>query len=169
LTLAAEGWWQRAQEHAKREGHQIALLAFAMAHSRDPDALDMVPPETGYKTADAWIRKQACRPSEVATAIGEVLAQEDTGPDVEDPKASGDGMTPGQMVAILVASAGGPPDLWERQVAVGYLREQLAAVHAQRMAENGSSLRDSDMVAATRKLGLAVEEIRQARGGVKDV
>ena len=161
MTLASESWWQRAIEGTGRESRQTALLAFAMAHSRQQDALDAIDPATAYKQADAWSRRLPCRRGELMEAISQVLAQDDNGPSVRDPKAEAGAMPPGQMVSVLVSAAGGPPEMWERQVAIGYLREQFQAANAQMAAEQGGSLRDSDMVHATRQLGLAVEAIRQ--------
>ena len=101
------------------------------------------------------------RHSEVVRAIHAVLAQDAGGVTVEDPKAEAAEMARAQMVAVLVAATGCPPDLWERQVAIGYLREQFQAVTAQMAAENGGSLKDAQMVAGTRKMGLASEAIRK--------
>jgi (p)ppGpp synthase/HD superfamily hydrolase len=69
-------------------------------------------------------------------------------------------MSPGQMVAILTAAAGGPPELWERQVSIGYIQEQFRACAAQLAAEKGGALADSHVASATRQLGLAAEAIR---------
>jgi drug/metabolite transporter (DMT)-like permease len=69
----------------------------------------------------------------------------------------------GGGLAMLVAAVGGPPDVWERQVAIGFVRQQLEAAHAQIAAKVGFDAAAHRRIDATRNLGLAVEEIRQSR------
>lgn len=161
LTLAAEAWWQRAIAFTRREARQTALLAFAMAHCRNQKALDAINPLTAYKQAEKWANNLPCRRQELFEAISQILEQETDTPTVPDPKAQIHGMTAPQMVAVLVAVVGGTPAMWEREVAVGYLREQFRTIHAQMAAEHGQTLRDSECIEGTRQLGLATEAIRR--------
>jgi hypothetical protein len=166
LTLAGEAWWQACIEEHKDDTTQMQLLAFAMAHARDQDALDAIGPRASGKVAAQWAKRLRVRAKELSAAVGEVLAQDDDIPRLAGPKDKPDsGLTPGQIVAILTATAGGTPKVWESEVSIGYIREQLRAVSAQQAAENCGSLKDSEMVAATRQLGLYMEQIRaRARG-----
>jgi hypothetical protein len=165
LTLAADEWWKAAMQRHKGDAEHMALLAFAMAHSRDQDVLDAITPKDALKAATRFVSKLRARPRELAEAIDQVLAQDDVLPRVKGPRDSDTGLTAGQIVTILCATVGGPPRLWESEVAVGYIREQMRAVSAQQAAECGGGLGDSDMVAATRQLGLYVMQIRERAKG----
>lgn len=166
LTLAAEAWWNEATKHAKGNAEQMILLGFAMAHARNQDVLDATPIHEAVKHAEKWCRTLRVRAKELSVAIDEVLAQDEDLPRIKGPKdKESTGLTAAQLVAILSAATGIKPDVWEREVAVGYLREQLRAVAAQQAADNGGSLKDSDMVAATRQIALYIEEIRKRAAG----
>jgi hypothetical protein len=137
-----------------------------MAHSRQQAVLDAVSADDSARVAGQWVKKLRCRAKELSLAIGQVLAQDDDMPRFMGPKDKPEaGLTSAQIVAILCATVGGPPSVWESEVAVGYIREQMRAVAAQQAAENGGSLSDSEMVAATRQLGLCVAEIRKRAAG----
>lgn len=161
LTLAAEAWWSEAVKSAKSSAEQMMLLGYAMAHARQQDALDGTPHYEAVKRAEKWCKALRVRANELSVAIDEVLAQDEDVPHIKGPKDKERyGLTPAQLVAILAAATGIKPDVWEREVAVSYLREQLRAVAAQQAADNGGSLKDSDMIAATRQFALYVETIR---------
>jgi hypothetical protein len=165
LTLAAEAWWSAAIKLHTGETAEMQILAYAMAHARTPDALDAVSPAAAAKVAAKWAKGLHVRPKELSIIVGEVLAQDEDLPRLKGPKDGSKGLSAGQIVAILTATVGGTPRMWETEVAIGYIREQMRAVAAQQAAENGGSLKDSDMVAATRQMGLYVEQIRaRARG-----
>ena len=166
LTLAAEAWWTACLAEHAGDTAQMMLLAYAMAHAHDQDALDAISPRASGKVATQWAKGLRVRAKELSVAVGEVLAQDDDLPRLAGPKDKPDsGLSAGQIVAILTATAGGPPSVWESEVSIGYIREQLRAISAQQAAENGGSLKDSEMVAATRQMGLYMEQIRaRARG-----
>jgi hypothetical protein len=163
LTMAADAWWRTAAPYAVTNQEQIAVAAFAMGHCRTIDGLESVAPDRAVQVAVRWLNGLKCRSEEVVTAILLVQEQDDTGPDVADPKQRGGGSAPGDVVAMLVAAVGGPPDVWERQVAIGFVRQQLEAAHAQIAAKVGFDAAAHRRIDATRNLGLAVEEIRQSR------
>lgn len=166
LTLAADSWWRDTMEIHKGDDAQMSLLAFAMAHARKQDVLDATPHQDALKAAKRFISGLRCRTRELAIAIGEVLSQDEDLPEINGPRSQDKGLSAGQIVTILCATVGGPPSVWESEVSIGYIREQMRAVAAQQAAECGGSLKDSAMVAATRQLGLYVEEIRnRAKGG----
>jgi hypothetical protein len=167
LTLAAEAWWSACLAEHPSDTEQMILLAYAMAHARDQDALDAISPRAAGKVAAQWAKGLSVRLKELSVAVGQVLSQDDDIPHMAGPKDKPEsGLSKGQIVAILTATAGGPPSVWESEVAVGYIREQLRAISAQQAAENGGSLKDSEMVAATRQIGLYVEKIRARARGV---
>ena len=160
LTMAATAWWERACAGTRRERRHGLLLAFAMSHCRQQDALDAIPPERAYKAAEAWTKRLAARPSEIWEAVRQVQAQDDADDGVVDPKEQASGMTGASLTAFLVAACGGDPAMWERQVSISYVRTQIRAVHAQQMAEYGGATAAHDVVRGTRRIGLAVEAIR---------
>ena len=166
LTLAAEAWWHEAAKRAKGGADHMVLLGYAMAHARNQDALDATPFDAAVKAAEKWCKGLRVRVKELSVAIDEVIAQDEDLPRIKGPRDRQEsGLTAAQLVAILSASTGIKPDVWEREVAIGYLREQLRAVAAQQAADGGSGLKDSEMVAATRQLALYVEQIRQRAAG----
>jgi hypothetical protein len=164
--LAAEAWWQEAAKRAKGGADHMILLGYAMAHARNQDALDATPFDAAGKTAEKWCKGLRVRAKELSVAIDEVIAQDEDLPRIKGPRDRQEsGLTAAQLVAILSASTGIKPDVWEREVAVGYLREQLRAVAAQQAADGGGGLKDSEMVATTRQMALYVEQIRQRAAG----
>ncbi len=166
LTLAADAWWAECVALHRSDAAQMQTLAYAMAHSRRVEVLDAVPPKDSARVAGQWVKGLRCRAKELSLAIGQVLAQDEDLPRFCGPKDTPEkGLTGAQIVAILCATVGGPPSVWESEVAVGYIREQMRAVSAQQAAESGGSLKDSEMVAATRQLGLCVAEIRKRAAG----
>lgn len=163
LTMAADQWWRAAAPYATSNKEQIAIAAYAMAHCRNIDGLETVAPDRAVSVAGQWLKGLHCRPEEVVEAVALVQEQDDTGPDIDDPKRRHSETSAGDIVALLCALVGGPPDVWERQVAIGYIRQQLEASHAQIAAKSGHDVAATRRIDATRTLGLAVEEIRQSR------
>lgn len=163
LTMAAEAWMQEALQQTCNKRERFFVIAFAMAHARTQTALDAIPPAGAGKHASKWAKRLQCREDELACAVNIVMEQDDNGPVVDDPKKRDSQTSGGDIVAHLVATAGGSPDMWEQQVAIGYIRQQMAACVAQQSAESGIDATVTNRIISTRNLGLAVEEIRQSR------
>lgn len=163
LTMAAESWMHDALEQTVDKRERFCVIAFAMAHARTQAALDGVPAYDAGKHATRWAKRLKCSEDELACAVNIVMEQDDSGPPVEDPKRRDDGSASGDIVAHLVATAGGTPEMWEQQVAIGFIRQQMAACVAQQAAESGVDAAVTNRIISTRNLGLAVEEIRQSR------
>jgi hypothetical protein len=163
LTMAAEGWMQEVNAHTSDKIERFRVVAFAMAHARTQSALDSIAPRDAGKCAAKWAKRLACREEELAHAVSIVMEQDDNGPEVEDPKRRHSQSGVGDIVAHLIATAGGTPEMWEQQVAIGFVRQQMSACIAQQSAESGVDAAAANRVISTRNLGLAVEEIRQSR------
>ena len=163
LTMAADQWWRAASPYATTNREQIAVAAYAMAHCRAIDGLETVAPDRAVSVAGRWLKGLQCRPEEVVEAVALVQEQDDIEPDITDPKRQHSETSASGLVALLCALVGGPPDVWERQVAIGYIRQQLEASYAQIAAKAGHDAAATRRIDATRNLGLAVEEIRQSR------
>jgi hypothetical protein len=163
LTLAADTWLQDALAESCDTRERFQIIAFAMAHTRTQSALDGIAPRDACKHAGRWAKRLQCREEELAQAVAIVREQDDTGPQIEDPKKRQSQSTAGDIIAHLIASVGGTPDMWEQQVAIGYIRQQMNACVAQQSANAGIDATITNRVISTRNLGLAVEEIRQSR------
>lgn len=168
LTIAADEWWRSVIPHIDTQTGEVAALAYAMAHCRMQDALDAIPPTRAADISWSWVQRLQCTAGELDEAVRQVRDQDDCGPDVRDPKHAGGDSSRSNLVAFLVATAGGTPELWERQVAIGYVRQQIEAIRAQEAAEFGGDREVARRISATRTLGLAVEEIRQSRKVAKN-
>ena len=155
--------WRIVRLHDAAREREVAALAYAMAHCRKQDALDAIPPARAADIAWDWVGRLQCTAEELSEAIRQVRDQDDCGPEVRDPKQAVGEASRSELVAFLVATAGGTPELWERQVTIGYVRQQIEAVRAQEAAEYGADRETARKISATRTLGLAVEEIRQSR------
>jgi len=163
LTMAADQWWRAAAPYATTNKEKIAVAAYAMAHCRAMDGLEAVSPDRAVSVAGRWMKGLHCRPEEVVEAVALVQDQDAAEPDINDPKRQHSETRTSELVALLCALVGGPPDVWERQVAIGYIRQQLEASCAQIAAKTGHDATVTRRIDATRNMGLAVEEIRQSR------
>lgn len=163
LTIAADEWWRSVIPHIATQTGEVAAQAYAMAHCRTQDTLDAIPPTRAADVSWAWVQRLQCTAGELVEAIRQVRDQDDCGPAIRDPKYAGGNASRSNLVAFLVSTAGGPPELWERQVAIGYVRQQIDAIRSQEAAEFGADREVARRISSTRTLGLAVEEIRQSR------
>lgn len=147
LTISAADWFS---DSGAEMPDPTAALAFAMAHgtAEDLHAAD-------WKRVKAWFRRLRCRGGALALAIAEVIGQEE---ETEIPHRDTDqGLTPGELSAAMMATAGGTPELWERQVSIGYVRAVLTAHNAQVKACGAPPA----VARATMALGMACHKIRE--------
>jgi len=146
LTITSSAWFT---ETGCNLPDPTAGLAFAAAH---PTADNLH--EADWPTVRKWYRRLKCRPAALALALSEIIAQEE---ETEIPhRDSEKGMTAGELSAAMVATAGGDPAMWERQVSIGYIRSVLNTLAAQ----NKTSGVPPAVARATMALGMACERIR---------
>jgi hypothetical protein len=145
LTIAAADWYTETGVHMP---DPTAALAYAMASRNDANLH-----ETDWPLVRRWYRALRCRAGELALAMSEVIAQDE---ETEIPhRADERGLSPGELSAAMMATAGGTPELWERQVSIGYVRAVLNAHNAQVKA-NGAP---PEVARATMALGMACQKI----------
>jgi hypothetical protein len=147
LTIAAADWFQ---ETGAGMPDETAALAFAMAHG---DRADLH--AQSWPQVKAWRRALKCRPGTLAIAIADIIAQDE---ETEIPRRAddNDGTSPGELSASMMATAGGTPEMWERQVSIGYVRSVLSVLGAQAKASGVSPA----VARATMALGMACEKIK---------
>ena len=148
FTLAAGDWFRRVGSDM---GNPRAALAYALAHGGDE--LDTV---TEREIRD-WFRLLKCRAAELDLAIAGCLEQDEE-PDTPH-RETDRGSTPGELSATMIATVGGDPAMWERQVSIGYLRAVLDTLAAQQQAGSGHVA--PNVARATMALGMAVERIKE--------
>lgn len=158
LTIHAADWFQRSCNQGDVQW-QTLCLAYAMTFGRSSGPELDVEGERVYKTVLKWARSafRRVRFDEVTEAIYQVLQQDTT---EDDPPSKNDGgMLPGELSALLVSAVGGSPEMWERQVSIGYVRAVLTATAQQNKAD-GKPCASDPRIVATRALGWEIECIR---------
>jgi hypothetical protein len=147
LTIAAADWFQTVGADLPDPG---AALGYAMAHGGDDLAT------IGAAEVDAWFRSLKCRRGELDLAIAACIEQDEQ---PETPTRDTDhAPTPGELSATMMAAVGGTPEMWERQVSIGYVRAVLETLGAQHSA--GTSHVPPSVARATMALGMACERIK---------
>lgn len=150
LTLAAGDWYDRKGTRY-RDTH--GALAYAMAHGHT----EAIATAT-EKDVRQWVRKLTCTRGQLDVAISEVLAQDteaDMPPEKQDAKHSAIPLT-----ATLLAAVGGTPEMWERQMSIGYIRRVMDAVVMQNTEQGKSSASDPRLRAQV-ALYYAAEKVRK--------
>ncbi|HAX91069.1 MAG TPA: hypothetical protein DCY07_02530 [Rhodospirillaceae bacterium] len=167
LTMYAAEWYRRVGCELIGNQARTLALAYAMAHGREDGALDM-----GRAKAE-WVVSQFnrsffCTGTELVEAIAQVLQQDEQ---PEEPPALGNenSMSAGELSAFLVANAGGPIEMWERQCSIGYVCAMMTAIVQQNKADGKPSLADPK-IRATRALAWYTEcllhpELRNTANG----
>lgn len=146
LTISSSAWFS---EIGCDMPDPTAALAFAAAHSSD-DRIH----EADWPAVRRWYRGLRCRPSALSLALSAIIAQDE---ETEIPHRDGErGMKAGELSSAMVATAGGDPAMWERQVSIGYIRAVLNTLAAQ----NKPSGVPPAVARATMALGMACEKIR---------
>ena len=148
LTIAAADWFQTVGADLPDPG---AALGYAMAHGGDELAT------IGAAEVDTWFRSLKCRRGELDLAIAACIEQDEQ---PETPTRDTDrAPTPGELSATMMAAVGGTPEMWERQVSIGYVRAVLETLGAQHSA--GTSHVPPSVARATMALGMACERIKE--------
>lgn len=161
LTLRAAEWFQRVGCGLEPQARAEQALAYAMAHGRSSGSeLDVDGSDAGA-AVKSWADALWCRQQELVYATHRLLDQDGL-LDAIDAAAAGECMTPGDLSAFLVAAGGGPVEMWERQVSIGYVSAFLTAVAA-RDGDGKLHGTADPKVRALRAVGLYVEEIRRSR------
>lgn len=149
LTIAASAWFEDTGCNL-RDPH--AALGYAMAHGDDP-ALDTA----GEAEVRAWFRRLRCRRAELDLAIAACIEQDEQG---EIPRREDDRIpTAGEISAVMVATVGGNPAMWERQCSITYVRAVLETLGEQQRAGSGKVA--PAVARATMALGMACERIKE--------
>ena len=176
FTLNAGTWFRRV---GCLMPNPRAALAYALAHPCDElETIDERPfmrglfavlrrhyarPRPTKRDVSSWYDALKCRVAELDLAIAGCLEQVEE-PDVPH-RETDRGSTPGELSATMIATVGGDPAMWERQVSIGYLRSVLDTLAAQQQAGSGHVA--PNVARATMALGMAVERIKER--GRKDV
>lgn len=162
LTLRAYAW---LDEGGWKNG--IYAIAWAMAHCYDePSPFLQVDPRRAGKTIRQWMRTLACTPTALAAAVEAVGYEdaEDAPPDTRsDMQKEADSSRPaplGAIVARLVATCGGTPEMWEAGVSCTYALRQLHTALAQSRAD-GISVADSPAIQWHRAIAACMWRIRE--------
>ena len=167
LTMYASDWFARVGL-AMPESLQARALAYAMAHGygNELDA-DGREAERAVKT---WARSLRCTTGELTEAVSQIIEQDEEAPSEPDTKSKEgkediqQGMSTGELSAFLTAACGGPPDVWEKGLAIGYALSLVRAIVQQNGADGRPSANDPRMK-AERAFALAVIEIKESRRG----
>ena len=164
LTMYASDWFARVGL-AMPESLQARALAYAMAHGygNELDA-DGREAERAVKT---WARSLRCTTGELTEAVSQIIEQDEEAPSEPDTKDNEDarqGMSVGELSAFLTAACGGPPDVWEKGLALGYALSLVRAIVQQNGADGRPSANDPRMK-AERAFALAAIEIKESRRG----
>jgi len=154
ITLAASAFLEASEPYCKAE-QQIFILAYAMAHGSDAEAMQAVG-QGAVKEAVKWAKRLPVTVREMTLAIEECLGEEIP---IDDPKAK-HGMTAGELSSTLCALAGGSPEVWERQCSISYCCEVLRCIMRQNQADNQPSINDPRII-AERRLALYCEGLRR--------
>ena len=178
FTIQADVFYSRfVQLFTGKDRLEVYLLGFTLANARVAGAFDTL---TDYTSAEravmSWSRSVACTYEELAQAIYKVT-HEDNDKEIEavrealaeiDAKRFGTDKKPvywEDMIARLVSTCGGSPEMWGREVSIKYLLKQLRVVIAQRDAEADSHKDIFDpLIRAQRELGFAVMQIEADHG-----
>jgi hypothetical protein len=165
LTTRAANWYRRVALRSMPASLYRPALAYAMAFGRSEGLELDQPSHTAQGAITAWHDRLTCTRAELDQAMAQILSQSEI--DEQPPplpgadKLDGD-MTPGDMSAFLCASAGGSPDMWERQVSCSYVLAMFQTIIQQNKADNRPSQGDP-RITATRALGWYCHKIRKAR------
>lgn len=160
LTLYAAGWIERVGCKLQGGERQTLALAYAMAYGRSEGTELDVTERDADKAIAIWRRTLRCTPDELKEAITQVLNQDAL---IDAPASPGSHpMTAGELSAFLTAATGGRPELWERQVAVGYAFGLLTAILQQNKADDRPTAWDP-RIRAERALGWCIERIRKRK------
>jgi hypothetical protein len=159
LTIRAFSWL----EEGGWEGGTFAI-AWAMAHAYVPGVFDR-PLAWAKKEIKTWARRLDATLAAVDAAVAEVLAadEENDPPDARtDEEKAADGNLKaawGELVARLVAVAGGTPELWETRVSCSYALTQLSIALAQAKAD-GKPAANSPTLLQERAIAVCLAKIR---------
>jgi hypothetical protein len=162
LTLYASEWFRRVGGNMKHPEVSTGTirrmaLAYAMAFGRSDGPELEIDGDRAARVVYEWAQKLKCTLQEIEVACGECMLQNDDG--LSEGIPAGHTIEPGDLSAFMVATCGGSPELWERQVSIGYVNAVLTAFIRQNRADNKPSLADPKM-RAERALGLLCLNIR---------
>jgi hypothetical protein len=167
-TISGALWWEWFDsESAGGDRLKTLAMAYSMAHGRDipTECYDI---KIATDTVRVWSRQLRVTPAELDCAISEMLEQEDDG--VEQPPTDSDedtSTTLQELAAVMVATAGGSPEMWERQVSIRYVCDMLTTITAQNQVENRPS--DADpKIRAEKALGYAIMRVRDRHAQEQD-
>lgn len=160
LTIYGSEWFQRVGCAMMGETMQAWALAYAMTHGRSDDGSLDVDGARASLAVLAYRARLRCRNAELIEAIAQVINQ-DAQPE-EPPAKDGNSMSPGDLSAFLTSTAGGPAEMWERQVSIGYVVSLMSAIIAQNKADDKPCATDP-RIKATRALGWYTECMRNPK------
>ena len=148
LTIAASDWFNKVGCNLS---NATAALAYAMAHGDDPELC-----KAQARAVWLWYIRLRVRGSALDLAIANVLEQDE---ETEIPHRPSEerGMSAGELSAAMVATVGGDPAMWERQMSVGFVRAILTTTAAQEKAGGVPPA----VARATMALGMACEQIKK--------
>lgn len=163
LTACASDWFRAVGVNLPGR-LQEGALAYAMAYGRDSGTALDVTGRAAEKAVESFVARLRCPAAELTEALSQILAQGETDeqpPPVDGADTPGE-MSAGDMSAFLTAAAGGPPEMWERQVSMAYILEMMRTVAQQNRADD-RPLAGDPRVTAVKALAWYCHKLREAR------
>lgn len=116
LSIAADQWLERVTPWAETDtgGLPILVIAFAMAHGRDPSALRAAgtSPDAMDRAVRDWAAGLTAPAEQIAGAVRDLLAEAVDPLAAWMPALSGEAAPMSAVVAMLVQETGLPSDYW---------------------------------------------------------
>jgi hypothetical protein len=131
LTIAAAQWFDEIG--CNYRAPEIAL-AYAMANGRGDIEL------ATEEQVETWGRKLKCTSAELTCAIAAIINQDESADSGTQTKAEDKRTSCGELVALMHLTHGGTPEMWERQVSIGYVFDLLNLAAQQHRADKKSNV-----------------------------
>ena len=163
LTMHGSEWFSRVGLAMPTQALRQKALAYAFAMGRESGAALDIDGRVAQAAVCKWYSSLRCRHAELVEAMAQISIQDAEASDDEAPQEQDDepGMAMGDLSTFLTAAAGGPPELWERAVSVGYAFDLMRTIVEQNKADDKPSATDP-RIKAERALGLYLLEIKKA-------
>jgi len=156
FTIAGIAWYEMVLPWFDGEDeYEILVLAYALAKGREADTLSFTSEYDDIKRAlKKWKREIRATQKELTKAVAAVLPQTEHIPLAEDAdKPAEDSAGWGEIVATMVATCGGTPEMWECRVSKDYLFEQMRVMNAQNVAGDKKPNLNDPQIKAIREMG----------------
>ena len=164
LTIAGCIWRDEVEARLDADDYsaRLFILAYALAHGRDKDALNVYGREA-LKAVWRWARGLRCGLADLVAAVNDVMADK---PRVvsDESKDDADKSAPAEIAEMAMAIFGTDPDIWRYQLG---LEEVIAVIRRHNALKRTGNTVEARKTEALRDLAKYVDGIRKRAKGAQ--